>query len=193
MKKIKDFFEIENDNAEEALFRIHEEITCSNKTMQEVKEQATDEAFTIGICSCAIFLNEYNGLGAIFEMHHDVAPYLSGSLQKLGYKKEAEYFQKVMDVFPDFTDFTSDYHTQEYCDVLNVLEGRDVKEDCGERRLLELTKEQLGAMSEGYANSMKDLEKYVEDEWRVDMNVTLEKLEHFARKHFDVNIWKNSQ
>ncbi len=190
MEKIKDFFERENDNAEEALFWIHEEITLSTKyeTMAEIKKHATEEAFDIGICTCFINICKYNGFG--FEMQYDIAPYVAGSLRRLGYEEEADYFQKIMDIFPDFTDFTPRYKTQKYCDILNVMEEGSIEEECEEKRLLQFSQEQLKKMSEDYGRTQKDFEKYVEKEWRKDFPLALKKVEDFARRHFEIGIWK---
>ncbi len=192
MEKIRAFFEVEKDNAVEATFRIHEEITCSSKypTMVEVKENATEEAFLIGVCSFIIHLCEYHGAYSVFESNHNVAPYVADSLKKLGYEEEGESFQRIMDVFPVFTDFHTEYRTQEYCDIINALEGRKPDEDCEEKRLLQLSEEELDKMNKDYEKTNDDFDTLIDEKWRTDISKALKKVEDFARKNFDTNIWK---
>ncbi|WP_264551879.1 hypothetical protein [Flavobacterium sp. N2038] len=174
---------------EEALLEISDEISIK-ESIGEIKNKATLEAFTIFIGVQTIGCWKSGGWATgIFGNYPEIVPYIPSAMKSLQLENVAQLVEKAIHLFPEKTDFTE--NDQDYCDVINFLEGHDrfIK---NKQKFEQYSSEEKSQIRENYHNAIEKLEKEVDPIWGYDApnQEGWGNIIHFLKSNLNAKIWK---
>lgn len=174
---------------EEALFKISDKIFIE-ESIEEIKNKTTLEAFAIFIGVQTIGCWKSGGWAIeIFGNYPEIVPYIPSAMKSLQLENVAKLVEKTIHLFPEETDFTK--NDQDYCDVINFLEGhyRFIK---NKEKFEKYSSEEKSQIRENYRNAIEKLEKEVDQIWGYNApnQEGWGNIIYFLKNNLNVKIWK---
>jgi hypothetical protein len=183
----KEILENINVDSEEALWAISDKIFI-DKPIEIIKEQSTKEAFNLFIGVQIIGCWKSGGWAVgVFGNFPEIIPYAYDALNTIGLNNVANKVSDIIKTFPEGTDFRQ--NNQDYCDVINFLEGHErfIKDKCKFEKYSEAEKLSI---RKNYIDAIESAEKLTDKIWSYENLECWSNLTNYLKKNINARLWK---
>ena len=160
MITVKELFKDVKTIDEDALVEISDKLWTIG-SLEQIKNAATPDVFLLYIGLNMIGNWKGEGWHGVICNQPELVPHIPETLEALGLKKIRLAFDKVIDLFPQFTIFSD--NDKSFSDIINFLIDEDLK--VSDERLKSIPIEERKKLCEEYHDNLDVLENITEALW----------------------------